>query len=273
MNNYKIELDRFNNLFVNKFQDTELNEVLNYSIHEGKRLRPIFLFKTYEMLSNKKADATVFNYAIALELIHNYSLIHDDLPSMDNDDYRRGRMTVHKKYGENIAILAGDALLNYAYEILFKEILKNNSINKIKAANYISNNSGIYGMIGGQAIDVLEKSDNLESLKLMYDRKTCGLIKAATKIGALLAGCSDELVDEFEQLGFYIGMAFQIQDDLLDYENDEKICKKTYITFNGPEKSKNDMLDFTHKAINILSKYDNELFLTETIKSLIKRKF
>lgn len=268
---YNIELEKFNEKFVNYFKDKNtFSEILNYSIEKGKRLRAILLLKTYEMISKKNYSDTIFNFAVALELIHNYSLIHDDLPSMDNDDYRRGRMTTHKCFGESMAILAGDALLNYAYELLLKTVLSDNSENNIKAALNIAENAGYTGMILGQIVDVNEEANDIESIISMYKNKTCGLIVAATKSAAFLANASEEIINEMEKLGFYIGMAFQIQDDLLDYENDKVNDKNTYIKYKGYESAKEDMIQYTKSAEEILCKYDSDFIKTLLLK-LINR--
>lgn len=278
---YDLELNNFNSYFLKYFNNNlekdlllsvgEFANVLDYSIEEGKRLRPLILLRTYEMLAKNKADNIVKNYAVALELIHNYSLIHDDLPSMDNDDYRRGRLTTHKKFNEANAILAGDALLNYAYQLLFKQLTENPNLNYIKAAREIADNAGIKGMIGGQVLDVDNEELDLKDIILMYEYKTCALFASACASAAYLADLSDEKVDDLRKLGIYIGMAFQIQDDLLDFDRDEDLGKKTYIAFVGKEKAYSDMLSYTDKALEILANYDDNLFLTKLIKFLINR--
>ncbi len=261
--------DKIDLIVKNYFPCGEFNDILNYSVEEGKRIRPIIMIELFRVLGGK--DNIVNNFALALEFIHNYSLVHDDLPSMDNDNYRRGRKSTHYKYGEDKGILAGDALLNYAYELLFDTILKNNEANYIKAAKYIANAAGKEGMINGQILDVQSNLNSLENIKQMYKNKTCKLFMAATTVPAYLTHQSEEIVNEMEKLGYYIGMAFQLQDDLLDLEQDKQINKVTYASFLDEEKANFDMVDFTNRAIEILNKYDKNEFLIKLINYLKNR--
>lgn len=262
----KLEID---NMVKNYFPNGDLNEILNYSIDEGKRIRPILMKEVYKMLGG--IDDIVNQYALALEFIHNYSLVHDDLPAMDNDNYRRGRKSTHYKYGEDKAILAGDGLLNFAFELLFDTLTKNNDIDYIKASNYIAKSSGIYGMIYGQVLDMNSNLDSIEKIIDMYKNKTCRLFMAATTVPAYLTHQSQDIIDELEYLGYCIGMAFQIQDDILDLKQDEKIGKVTYASIVGKDKAYIDMLDFTEKSIEIISKYNDNSFLLELINYLKNR--
>lgn len=269
---------KFNTKFINYFRSDDLfTQVLNYSIAEGKRIRPIIMLETYTMLTGLDYDNRVLNFAIALELIHNYSLVHDDLPSMDDDDYRRDRLTVHKKYREDLAILAGDGLLNTSFELMLKEIFSSGEIKEMKeacnTAKVIANMAGIEGMILGQVIDVLESSKSSDEMLDMYRKKTCGLIIAATVSAAYLSSSSNETIKDMYELGEAIGLCFQLQDDLLDYEEDKKIGKITFISFEGIDKTKNKIDFLTDKAISILQKYENNKFLTDLVKYLVTREY
>lgn len=261
--------DEIDLLVKNYFPKNEFNDILNYSIEEGKRIRPIIMLDVYNMLGGR--DDIVSKYALALEFIHNYSLVHDDLPAMDNDNYRRGRKSTHYKYGEDKGILAGDALLNYAYELLFETIIKNNDTDYIKAAGYIANAAGKDGMINGQILDVQSNLNSLDKIEEMYKNKTCKLFMSATTVPAYLTHQSEEIVSEMEKLGYYIGMAFQLQDDLLDLEQDRKINKVTYACFLDEERAYSDMIAFTDKAIEILNKYEENEFLIKLINYLKNR--
>lgn len=259
---------RLKNIFNNKIS----NEVLDYSIEEGKRIRPLILLEIYKMLNND-INEDVYSFAIALELIHNYSLVHDDLPSMDNDNYRRGRKTTHYKFGEAKAILAGDSLLNYAHEILLDLVSKNLSLEYVKAAKYISNAAGIDGMIRGQILDIKNELNTEEALIDMYTNKTCKLIMSATTVPAILSKLSDEEVKKFSQLGFNIGMAFQLQDDILDLDEDKKNNKNTLINFYGEEKTLSEIRKYSENSIKFLNKYEKSEFLIDLIRKLIKRSY
>lgn len=252
----------------------DVSEGCKYAIlDQGKRIRPVLLLEFCNMFSKDFNDAIEF--ATALELIHNYSLVHDDLPSMDNDKYRRGKLTVHAKYGEDIGVLVGDTLLNKAYEVLFKDIslsedkMKNR---KISAARYLSENSGIYGMIGGQVYDIKNRFNTIEELVQMYDKKTCALIRTACLCGAYIGGASDEQIELSEEFGRYLGLSFQIKDDLLDLEQDEKIGKVTYVSLTSKEEAENKIVYYSNKAIEALDKLNLEdNFCREFLKYLIDR--
>ena len=261
-------------------------EAMNYSIEAGgKRLRPIFMMEVAKLFNGFNKDIEPF--MAALEMIHTYSLVHDDLPAMDNDVLRRGLPTTHVKYGYAIAILAGDGLLNYAYEVAsgaFND--KNNWESVAYALKILSSKPGIYGMLGGQVIDVENtgKQLDIDILQYIHKLKTSALIETSMMIGAILAGASKECVDIVEQVASDIGMAFQIQDDILDVtstdeelgkpvNSDEKNNKITYVSLLGIEKAKDEVKKYTDRAITSLRQLDgNNEFLFELIEQLISRK-
>ncbi len=260
-------------------------KAMEYSLLAGgKRLRPFILGEFYKAAGGCGND--YLNFAVALEMIHTYSLIHDDLPCMDNDDMRRGRPSCHKAFGETTALLAGDGLLTGA----FLECSKTENIpaDRVqKATAILAFCAGNEGMIGGQVIDLAfqEISPDLELVTDMYKRKTGCLLVAAAKIGTVLAGGSDEMLKNAEEYAYNLGLAFQIQDDILDSLGDEKLLgkpvgsdeknnKSTYLSIVGMEKAKEDVVKFTNKA-----KASLEIFgaLADTLKQLadylINRKF
>ena len=262
----------------------KIYEAMNYSLLSGgKRLRPVLFLGAYELFKNDIKEALPF--ACSMEMIHTYSLIHDDLPAMDNDDYRRGKLSNHKKFGEATAILAGDGLLNKAYEIGLEAAIKLRSINAIKALKIIADSSGTEGMIGGQVIDMdcEVKISSIEELKHMYALKTGAIIKSSITAGAILAGANEE---EIRTLGTYaqkIGLAFQIEDDILDITStQEKLGKAigsdaannkiTYLTFKSIDEAKKDIEKFTEEAIESLSIFgDRAIYLIELAKYLTRR--
>lgn len=252
----------------------------------GKRLRPMLMEESYYMFGGK--GKVIQPFMAAIEMIHTYSLIHDDLPALDNDDYRRGQKTCHIVYGEDMAILAGDALLNYAYETACKAFDLSDEMEiprVIEAIKILSSKPGIYGMIGGQVADVeLEgKPLSMEEILYIHKNKTSALIEACMMVGAVLAGAPKETVAQMELCGESIGLAFQIQDDILDLignqdeigkpvGSDEKNHKVTYVTLKGLDQSKEDVRGTSMKAIDILKKYDNQDgFLTSLTEFLINR--
>ncbi len=205
-----------------------LIDAMHYSLFAGgKRIRPILMEQVYKSLGGDKAE--IYSFMAAIEMIHTYSLIHDDLPAMDNDDLRRGKPTCHIKYGENIAILAGDALQNRAYEIMISEAARNNSIKVIRAIKELAYSAGSNGMIIGQIADVMneDKAMDMELLEYINKNKTSALIEAAFVIGAILAEAKEEDVEVLRSIGRDIGLAFQIQDDVLDILGDERKLGKT----------------------------------------------
>lgn len=260
---------------------------MNYSIHAGgKRLRPMLMLLTYRLFGGE--GKVIEPFLAAIEMIHTYSLIHDDLPAMDDDDFRRGREATHKKYGEPIGILAGDALLNYSMETVMKAFLiPGAEPNRVAAAvALLYRKSGIYGMIGGQTVDV--ETDNTgeitrEQIDFVYRLKTSALLEASMMIGALLAGADEESLGTIESVARDIGIAFQIRDDILDATStleklgkpigsDEKNAKATYVSFEGIEKASGDVKELTDHAIKSLNTLPGEkAFLTELLTSLVDR--
>lgn len=271
------------------YQKTVL-EAMNYSILAGgKRLRPMLMEESFKLFGGK--DAVIEPFMAALEMIHNYSLVHDDLPAMDNDEYRRGRKTTWTVYGDGMAVLAGDGLLNLAFETAagaFEYASDFEESKRIaKAMQILSNKSGVYGMIGGQTADIeAEDSKNPlteELLLFIHENKTAALIQAAFMIGAVLAGADEETVRKMEQAAYNIGIAFQIQDDILDVTStaevlgkpigsDEKNHKLTYVTLKGIEASKKEVARLSGEAIGILASFKNQNeFLVELVRTLITR--
>lgn len=270
------------------FQKTVLTAMNTTVRAGGKRLRPMLMEETFRMFHGK--GDVIKPFMAAIEMIHTYSLIHDDLPALDNDDYRRGQKTCHIVYGEDMAILAGDALLNYAYETASKafDLADKEQIPAvIRAIQILSSKPGIYGMIGGQVADVeLEGTPlSMEQILYIHKNKTSALIEACMMIGALLAGVGDREAKEMEQCGEWIGLAFQIQDDILDLTGDEKELgkpvgsdeknhKTTYVTLKGLEQSKKDVENISGKAIEILRQYDEEDgYLTNLVTFLMDRTY
>jgi geranylgeranyl diphosphate synthase type II len=262
-------------------------EAMNYSIMAGgKRLRPILMAETYKLFGGHSKALDPFMAAI--EMIHTYSLVHDDLPAMDNDMLRRGNPTTHAKFGEAMGVLAGDALLNYAFETAFKafDLEPDDTEKVVKSLKILSDKAGIYGMIGGQVVDIEEDKQNGISrnrINFLYEKKTACLIEAAMMIGAVLAGADNDEVNEVEKIGHNIGIAFQIEDDILDVEGDQdtigkeigqdiKNNKVTYVAFEGYEKSKADIWKLTGEAVGILQgmPYQNK-FLTALLYYLTDR--
>lgn len=265
----------------------QIMEAMNYSITAGgKRLRPMLMKETYQLFGGN--SQVIEPFMAAMEMIHTYSLVHDDLPAMDNDEYRRGKKTTHVVYGEAMGILAGDALLNYAFETAVKafEIAPEQSLTIGKALGILAEKAGIYGMIGGQVVDVLATGKPLsrEELDFIYELKTGALIKASMMIGAVLAGASESDISKIEQIAADVGLAFQIQDDILDVtstteelgkpvKSDEKNEKTTYVTLRGLEQSEEDVARISEEAIRLLEEIEEKnSFLELLIRELIHRK-
>ena len=261
-------------------------EAMNYSMMAGgKRLRPMLMLETYRLFGGK--SKVIEPFMAAIEMIHTYSLVHDDLPAMDNDEYRRGKKTTHAVYGEAMGILAGDALLNFAFETALKAFdMEPTNVNIGKALQVLANKAGIYGMIGGQVVDVqAEGSTDMtkEKLDFIYRLKTGALMEASMVIGAILAGATKVEQQTVETIAGEIGLAFQIQDDILDVTStkevlgkpigsDEKNQKFTYVTFEGLEKAREDVARITEQAVahmdSLVVKND---FLNELLLFLIAR--
>lgn len=275
-------------------------DAMDYTMSAGgKRIRPLLMKKVYELFGG--TEDFVEPFMAAIEMIHTYSLIHDDLPALDNDDYRRGRKTAHIVYGEAMAILAGDSLLNYAYETAAKafDMIENADLSDFEgiqketllrrnlegAMKILARNPGIYGMIGGQVADVELTGTRLtqEQLTYIYENKTGALIEASILIGAILAGATAEQIEKMKKVAYNIGMAFQIQDDILDetatfeelgkpIHSDEKNEKVTYVTIYGLESSKEAVSKLSEEAISILSSMEGDSdFLIEVVRYLIHR--
>lgn len=271
-------------------------QAMNYSVLAGgKRLRPMLLMETFRLFGGEGKLPEPFMAAI--EMLHTYSLVHDDLPAMDNDEFRRGRKTTHVVYGEAMAILAGDGLLNYAFETALSAFhMAAQAEEEAKPALYaaiaeamqiFAGKAGIYGMIGGQTADI-EAEDSPECvtkelLLYIHEHKTAALIQSAMMIGAVLAGASKEDTGKIEKIAYNVGIAFQIQDDILDVTSsmevlgkpvgsDEKNNKKTYVTLAGIEQSKQDVAEISQEAVNLLQSFGsrNE-FLELLVKQLITR--
>lgn len=263
-------------------------EAMNYSVRAGgKRLRPMLMEETYHMFGG--SSAVIEPFMAAIEMIHTYSLVHDDLPAMDNDEYRRGKKTTHAVYGEAMGILAGDALLNMAYETAAKAFdMEVADARVARAFTVLAKKAGVYGMVGGQVVDVeSEKSDDCpitrEKLDFIYRLKTGALIESSMMIGAILAGASPDEISRVEQIAAKLGLAFQIQDDVLDVTStlevlgkpvgsDEKNNKATYVTFEGLDKAVSDVERISKEAEEQLDdlEYD-DAFLKELFEYLIHR--
>lgn len=267
------------------YQKTVL-EAMNYSVSAGgKRLRPMLMLETYRMFGG--TSKVIEPFMAAIEMIHTYSLIHDDLPAMDNDEYRRGRKTTHVVYGEAMAILAGDALLNYAFETAASAFVLDEGNPAIgKAFMILASKAGVYGMIGGQVLDVESEGKEIDAdtLKFIHIHKTSALLESAMLIGAVLAGASEQQQRTVELAARELGLAFQIRDDILDVTgntdelgkpvgSDEKNHKNTYVTLEGLEKAKEDVKRYSESAIDRLKSLPvrNE-FLYELIEDLIDRR-
>ncbi len=269
------------------YQKTVL-EAMRYSLMAGgKRLRPILMQETYALFGGQ--GDVVKPFMAAIEMIHTYSLIHDDLPAMDNDRYRRGKETAWVVYGEAMAILAGDALLNYAFETAVKAFLLEPGNPAVeRAMGVLAERSGIFGMIGGQTADIEAEdaaSEDVDEALLLFihEHKTAALIQNAMMIGAILAGAKEKEIEAVKKAAYNIGIAFQIQDDILDVTSnlevlgkavgsDEKNHKVTYVTLKGMEQSKEDVRRLSEEAMEILSSFSRRnLFLEELVEGLITR--
>lgn len=261
-------------------------EAMEYSVMAGgKRLRPMLMQETYKLFGGE--GDLVEPFMAAMEMIHTYSLVHDDLPAMDDDEYRRGRKTTHVVYGEAMGILAGDALLNYAFETAAKafDMYPEKSLQIGKAMQILAGKAGIFGMIGGQVVDVKSAGCNLkkEELDFIYELKTAALIESSMMIGAILAGASPKEIEKIEKIANSVGVAFQIQDDILDVtssvevlgkpiHSDEKNEKTTYVTLVGVDKAKEYVETLSLEAVSLLESLNvKDTFLKELLMALIHR--
>ena len=264
-------------------------QAMNYSVLAGgKRLRPMLILETCRMFGGREELA--YPFMAAMEMIHTHSLVHDDLPALDNDDYRRGRLTTHKVYGEAMGVLSGVSLLNYAYEVMLTAFDKAKNTGEqakvIQALKVMAHKTGIYGMLGGQSVDVENdgKPVTKEMLDYIYENKTSALIEGSMMTGAILGGASQEEVNAVEKAARNIGLAFQIQDDILDVtstaeelgkpiHSDEKNHKTTYVTLMGIEAASRQVADLSDEAVKLLEGMNkkNE-FLFTLVKELVGRR-
>lgn len=264
-------------------------QAMNYSVLAGgKRLRPMLILETCRMFGGE--DKLAYPFMAAMEMIHTHSLVHDDLPALDNDDYRRGRLTTHKVYGEAMGVLSGVALLNYAYEVMLTafDLAEDEKARArvIKALKVMSHKTGLYGMLGGQSVDVENdgKPMSREMINYIYENKTSALIEGSMMAGAILGGASAEEVAVVEKAASRIGLAFQIQDDILDVtstaeelgkpiHSDEKNHKTTYVTLMGIEKASQQVAELSEEAVKLLEGLNkkNE-FLFTLVKELVGRR-
>lgn len=254
---------------------------MKYSLaNGGKRLRPIFVIEFCKACGGTLRDALPF--ACAIEYIHTYSLIHDDLPCMDDDDMRRGQPSCHKMFGESTALLAGDALLTHAFEIASSSDLPLERVNA--AVSLLAQNAGVGGMIGGQVLDLMYEKyqPELNEIITVHKLKTGALISASCILGSIAAGADDDKIKAASKFAYNLGIAFQIKDDLLDVLGDEKKLgkpigsdaennKKTYVDIVGIEKAQNDVKMLTNAAIAQLSHFHNSEFIEELANYLIER--
>ena len=261
-------------------------EAMNYSVRAGgKRLRPMLMEETYHLFGG--TEKAVEPFMAAMEMIHTSSLIHDDLPCMDNDELRRGLPTTWKKFGYDMAVLAGDALMIYAFETASKAFsMTAHPDRAAKAIQVLAEKTGIYGMIGGQVVDVelTGKPIPQEKLDFIYRLKTGALLEASMMIGAILGGASEEEVKRVEEIASAVGLAFQIQDDILDVTStseelgkpvlsDEKNQKTTYVTLVGLDQAKADVAEISARAVSLLKELPGENpFLENLITMLVERK-
>ena len=264
-----------------------LMEVMRYSVFSpGKRLRPIIMEETAALFDRDAKELPYF--MAALELIHSYSLVHDDMPCLDNDEFRRGRHTTHAEYGEDMALLAGDGLLNFAYETAAAAFNDTDDFNLVaRSMQVLTRKAGIFGMVGGQSVDVrsTKAGSSLSENELLYmhKKKTGALLEAAMMIGGILGGATRDEIEDLKAAARNIGLAFQIRDDILDVEgefenigkaigSDEALSKDTYVTIYGMDKAKADVQAYSDEALRIIASFDRKNpFLEELIKSLINR--
>lgn len=261
-------------------------QAMNYSmLAGGKRLRPLLMEETYRLFGGE--EKVIEPFMVGMEMIHTHSLIHDDLPAIDNDDYRRGRLTTHKVYGEAMGVLSGAALLNYAYEVMLQAFaLTKESERVVKALTLMANKTGIYGMLGGQSVDVENDGKPLtkEMLDYIYRNKTSALIEASMMTGAILAGAGEQEVEIIGEVAGKIGLAFQIQDDILDVtsteeelgkpvHSDEKNNKVTYVSLFGIQEASGQVKRLSEEAVSLIrGLYQKNEFLCTLIQELVSRR-
>lgn len=271
--------------YIDGEQKTVLEAMVYSTLVGGKRLRPVMMLESYRIFGG--TEKVIEPFAAAIEMIHTYSLVHDDLPAMDNDEYRRGKLTTHAKYGEAMGILAGDALLNFAFETAAKAFDLTDDAKRVgRAMQILSHKAGIYGMLGGQVIDVeSEGSRNmtLEKITRIHTLKTAALMESALMIGAVLAGAADYEAEKMEQAARLVGIAFQIQDDILDVTSsqevlgkpvgsDERNEKTTYVSLKGLDESAKEVRRLSREACALLRELRKDTgFLEELFRALTVR--
>ncbi len=273
-------------------------EAMNYSVRAGgKRLRPVMMHELYRIFSDangeKEDESLIGPFLAAIEMIHTYSLVHDDLPAMDNDSLRRGLPTTHVKFGHAMGVLAGDGLLNFSVETACRAFKEKNdeksterNLRVMRALKILYEKAGIYGMIGGQTLDVLKDGQPLDAdeIAFIYDNKTCALIEAAVLCGAVLGGAEEKDLAALSEMSVSIGRAFQIMDDILDIVADEKVLgkpvgsdaknkKSTYAAIHGVEESRKKVKEYTDRALFTADGLKDGEFLRELIKSLAEREY
>lgn len=267
-------------------------EAMNYSVlNGGKRLRPLMMRESFRAFGGDSdtEKKLVEPFMAAIEMIHSYSLVHDDLPEMDNDMYRRGKLTTHAAYGSDVAVLAGDGLLNYAYETAAKACMEAEGPEKmkraVKALNILGRKAGVYGMVGGQTADVIKTGKPLtdQELEFIYSLKTGALLEASLMTGAVLAGASEEATEKIGTVANKVGMAFQIRDDILDetataevlgkpIHSDAENNKTTYAALHGIDAAAEKVNELTAEADRLLGELDlRGDFLSKLLYSLIDR--
>lgn len=266
-------------------------EAMQYSVTiGGKRVRPIPMLEMFRSFADEEAEEErIEPFLAAMEMLHTYSLVHDDLPDMDNDRYRRGQLTTHAKYGAAMGILAGDALLNYSFETACKAFSITDEewdLRVAKALKVFATKAGVFGMIGGQVVDVEKTGQPLgtEEISFIYELKTCALLESAMLVGAILGGADDRLFNDIVWMASCIGMAFQIQDDILDLTgdeaklgkpvgSDEKNEKTTFVTLHGIEVAKEKVKELSAEALQLAEKLSCTEFLKELIVYLTVRDY
>ena len=277
-------LDRY--VSTQRCNNDHVLEAMRYSVlGGGKRIRALLVLNFNRILGGAANDAMEF--AAAIEMMHAYSLIHDDLPAIDNDDYRRGRLTTHKVYGEAMGVLSGVSLLNYAYETMLRAFsMTEDSVHVIRALQIMADRTGIYGMLGGQSVDVENDGKPIDkaTLDYIYEHKTSALLEASMMTGAVLAGADEEQTKLIGEAASAIGLAFQIQDDILDVtctseelgkpaHSDEKNNKVTYVTLFGIEEASAQVKKFSEKAVEILDRLNNKNeFLEALVREMAERR-
>ena len=289
MNDYKEEFNEYINIANNRLSQLLSDggdivcKAMRYSVENGgKRIRPVLAMSAFQMCGGNIND--VVDLACALEMIHTYSLIHDDLPCMDNDNMRRGKPSCHIAFGEEYALLAGDALLTYAFEIAAKANISDTK--KVKAIACLAENAGFMGMVGGQVIDLQSEGKKIsyDTLRKMHSLKTGALIRCAVKLGCICADADEEKMQALETYADNIGYAFQVVDDILDVTSSQEVLgkpigsdaecgKTTYVTLFGVERAKEIAAEFTENAVKSISKYENSEFLIKLAKELTDRKY